>query len=94
MKRIFASVAFAAACLVVAVAHAATLSNEDQTYANVELVLGEGDAYADVIELQPSETVGDVCLDGCILRLENGNELPVTGDEIVIIRDGAFIIVQ
>ena len=71
----------------VTAAHGASISNRDEREYTVTII--EGEAKADHA-LKPSQTLSDVCLKGCTIRV-NGNaddEYRLTGGDVVSIEDG------
>jgi hypothetical protein len=71
----------------VSVAHGASISNRDERDYTVTII--EGEAKADH-ELKPSQTLSDVCLKGCTIRV-NGSEdddYRLAGSDAVSIEDG------
>jgi hypothetical protein len=71
----------------VTAAHGASISNRDERDYTVTII--EGEAKADHA-LKPSQTLSDVCLKGCTIRV-NGNaddEYRLTGGDVVSIEDG------
>lgn len=71
----------------VSVAHGASISNRDERDYTVTII--EGEAKADHA-LKPSQTLSDVCLKGCTMRL-NGSEdddYLLAGSDAVSIEDG------
>jgi hypothetical protein len=68
-------------------AHGASISNRDERDYTVTII--EGEAKADHV-LKPSQTLSDVCLKGCIIRV-NGSEddaYRLAGADAVSIEDG------
>jgi hypothetical protein len=71
----------------VAAAHGASISNRDEREYTVTIIEGEAKANH---ALKPSQTLSDVCLKGCTIRV-NGNaddEYRLTGGDVVSIEDG------
>jgi len=71
----------------VTAAHGASISNRDERDYTVTII--EGEAKADHA-LKPSQTLSDVCLKGCTIRV-NGNaddEYRLAGGDVVSIEDG------
>jgi hypothetical protein len=71
----------------VSVAHGASISNRDERDYTVTII--EGEAKADHA-LKPSQTLSDVCLKGCTMRV-NGSEEDtylLAGSDAVSIEDG------
>lgn len=71
----------------VTAAHGASISNRDERDYTVTII--EGEAKADHA-LKPSQTLSDVCLKGCTIRV-NGDaddEYRLTGGDVVSIEDG------
>jgi hypothetical protein len=71
----------------VSATHGASISNRDERDYTVTII--EGEAKADHV-LKPSQTLSDVCLKGCTIRV-NGSEdddYRLTGGDAVSIEDG------
>ncbi len=70
-----------------AAAHAASITNRDERDHTVTIV--EGDAKADHV-LRPSQTLSDVCLKGCIIRMDRSEDdaYRLFGGDAVSIEDG------
>lgn len=66
-------------------AQAITLTNRDTS--EHKLVVVEGEAQKELI-LQPAQTLKDVCDNGCVIQLTNGEEYEFDGTELVSIEDG------
>lgn len=87
MVRATAAMAVIGIVLSVTAAHGASISNRDERDYTVTII--EGEAKADHA-LKPSQTLSDVCLKGCTIRV-NGNaddEYRLTGGDVVSIEDG------
>jgi hypothetical protein len=71
------------------VAHAASITNRDERDHAVTII--EGEAMADHV-LKPSQTLSDVCLKGCIIRMNRSEdadeEYRLVGGDAVSIEDG------
>ncbi len=68
-------------------AHAASITNRDERDHAVTII--EGEAKADHI-LRPSQTLSDVCLKGCTIRMNRGedDDYVLSGGDAVSIEDG------
>lgn len=75
-------------------AGATTLTNEDESAYRLEVILGEGAASGEELELESDETITDFCMDGCVVRLDNGQEYRFEGFENAVIRNGEFMITE
>lgn len=75
-------------------ANALTITNEDEVDYTFDVILGEGAADMETIELAVGQSVSDICEQGCTLKLPNGSEQSFDGDENVTIKDGVFMIVE
>ena len=94
MKTIPVLAVLGALAMAIPQAGAVTLTNhDDQTYL-MEILVGEGSPTIEELAIEASESISDLCLDGCILRLDNGEELEFNGGEIVSIRGGRFVLVE
>lgn len=73
--------------LSVATLQAASITNREEREHTVTIM--EGEAKADYV-LKPSRTLSDVCLKGCIIRVNDGenNEYRLSGGDAVSIEDG------
>ena len=71
----------------VTAAHGASISNRDERDYTVTII--EGEAKADHA-LKPSQTLSDVCLKGCTIRVngKEDDEYRLTGGDVVSIEDG------
>jgi hypothetical protein len=71
----------------VTAAHGASISNRDEREYTVTII--EGEAKADHA-LKPSQTLSDVCLKGCTIRVSGNadDEYRLTGGDVVSIEDG------
>ena len=71
----------------VSAAHGATISNRDERDYTVTII--EGEAKADHV-LKPSQTLSDVCLKGCTIRVNGseGDDYRLVGSDAVSIEDG------
>ena len=91
-KSIYASLVVSAFLSIPA--YAVELTNDDEAAHSVQLQIGEGDSTSQTLNVAAGQTLKDICKDGCIMRLENGAEIGLAGDEIVSIRDGDFTIIE
>jgi len=68
-------------------AHGVTITNRDERDHTVTII--EGEAKADHV-LKPSQTLSDVCLKGCTIRLNNDEDAGyrLFGGDAVSIEDG------
>jgi hypothetical protein len=68
-------------------AHAASITNRDERDHAVTII--EGDAKADHI-LRPSQTLSDVCLKGCTIRMNRSedDDYILSGGDAVSIEEG------
>jgi hypothetical protein len=70
-----------------AAAHAASITNGDERDHRVTII--EGEAKADHV-LKPSQTLSDVCLKGCTIRMNRSedDDYLLSGGDAVSIEDG------
>jgi len=68
------------------------LINGDSGKISGEIITGESKDDVVTFELNEDESIPEICLAGCKIRLSNGAEKEFTGDEIVEIREGKFVI--
>jgi hypothetical protein len=68
-------------------AHAVSITNRDERDHTVTII--EGDAKAEHT-LQPSQTLNDICLKGCTIRINHSeaDEYRLTASDAVSIEDG------
>jgi hypothetical protein len=68
-------------------AHAVSITNRDERDYTVTVI--EGEAKADHV-LKPSQTVTDICLKGCTIRINDSadDEYRLTAGDVVAIEDG------
>lgn len=65
---------------------------------NIDVILHEFGVMSDVGSIEDSftmfgaETVSEICNDGCILVVQNGDPQSFEGEEEVFINNGAFVI--
>ena len=71
----------------VSAAHSASISNRDERDYTVTII--EGEAKADHV-LKPSQTLSDVCLKGCTIRMNRSedDDYLLSGGDAVSIEDG------
>jgi hypothetical protein len=93
-KHIALAVAGVLAIAMIAPAHAMNLINEDDQAYEVTVVEAEGDGNATSLMIDAGATIGDVCVNTCTLRMENGAELTVESDVDVVIQDGTFVLAE
>jgi hypothetical protein len=80
--------ALCAGLLLIVPAEAATITNRNPSHEVVVVI--EGDLERDV-QFGPSETLS-LCKGGCVVRLSNGDEYELFGDEKVSIEDGLMFL--
>jgi hypothetical protein len=73
--------------LAAAAAHAASITNRDERDHAVTII--EGEAMVDHM-LKPSQTLPDICLKGCIIRIDRSkdDDYRLVGGDAVSIEDG------
>lgn len=74
----FALVAFFLILFVVGLAGAMSLVNETST--EIRVLVTEG-SKVKTLNLRPNELISGLCKEGCVIALENGDELEIVGDE-------------
>lgn len=92
MTRFLAAAALLAALASGGVAQALSLTNDDDASYAVTVVTS--DDMETTIELAPSQTIDDICMDGCTLNLENGASQEFEGGDAVAIVDGALSLLE
>ena len=87
MVRIARAIGVVGLLLSAGVAQAASITNRDERDHAVTII--EGEAMADHV-LKPSQTLSDVCLKGCIIRMNRSQdeEYRLVGGDAVSIEDG------
>ncbi len=94
MKLKLAALAIGLGFLAQVPAHALTLTNDDATTYTVEVLQGEGSASSEKYELEFDFMLEEICEGGCTIRLSSGASREFVGDEIVTIKDGAFVVAE
>ncbi len=79
---------FCAGLYFVASVEAATITNRSIEQETIAVI--EGDTERNV-EIGPSETI-QICSSGCVVRLSNGDEYELFGDERVSIEEGLMFL--
>ena len=87
MVRIKQAIAVIGLLVGAAAAHAASIANSDERDHQVTII--EGEAKADHV-LMPSQTLSDVCLKGCTIRMNRSedDDYLIVGGDAVSIEDG------
>lgn len=87
MLRVNSAAGVLAVLLWTSTAHAVSVTNRDGR--DVKLTVIEGEAKQDHI-LQPSQELKEVCLKGCVIRLNDSenDEYELEGTEVVSIEEG------
>jgi hypothetical protein len=87
MARITRAIGVVGLVAGVAAAHAASITNRDERDHAVTII--EGEAKADHM-LRPSQTLSDVCLKGCTIRMNRSedDDYLLFGGDAVSIEDG------
>lgn len=75
-------------------AQALTLENRDTVAQNVQISEGGDEAVTSEIVVEMDESLDGICLEGCVLALENGVQQSFEGTETVVIEQGLFVIVE
>ena len=89
-----ALVAAASALLLAGQAHALTLTNRDAVEQRLQIVEGDEMPVTQEVVISANQTLDPLCEEGCTIALENGEQNTFTGDEVVIIQDGHFVIAE
>ena len=74
--------------------NALTISNQDNVSYVLEVVEGVGDASVELIDLEASQVIDDICNSGCTITLSNGASQSFLGDEWITIEDGQFVLAE
>jgi hypothetical protein len=74
-------------------ANALILMNEDAVSHEIRVVSDTG-SIEDVFTIDGGEVISEICDDGCILVLQDGEPQPFSGEDEVSIRDGVFLFVE
>jgi hypothetical protein len=87
MVRIVRAIGVAGFLAGIAASHAATIANRDERDHSVTII--EGEAKAEHM-LKPSQTLTDVCLKGCTIRMNRSedDDYLLFGGDAVSIEDG------
>ena len=92
-----ATYALLAAALAVSLsgeARALTLVNRDTVAQRVQISEGGDEAVTSEVLVEMDESVEGICVEGCVLALENGVQQSFEGDETVVIEKGLFVIAE
>jgi len=87
MKRVLRAIGTILLLSSVTAAHAVSITNRDERDHTVTVIEGEAKAEH---TLQPSQTLNDICLKGCTIRINNSeaDEYRLTASDVVSIEDG------
>ncbi|NNE24405.1 MAG: hypothetical protein HKN11_17525 [Rhizobiales bacterium] len=85
---------FGTLAMMAGTANALTLTNNDEVEYGLEVILGEGGADLQTLQLPGGQSLTDICDQGCTIKLPNGAEQEFEGDENVTIQDGEFMIAE
>jgi len=90
MMRITCAMSVIGLVLSVTAAHGVSITNRDERDHRVTII--EGEAKADHV-LKPSQTLSDVCLKGCTIRMNHSedDEYRLFGGDAVSIEDGTVV---
>ena len=86
--------ASATVACIAAPAHALALLNDDAVAYSLEVIEGEGDVSAKRHSVDPGQTLTGLCPAGCIISLSTGVDQVFSGDEVVTIKNGEFVIAE
>lgn len=75
-------------------AAAVTLTNRDDNPYRLEVIYSEDSASVDKFKVGANESIDDICLEGCVIRLSNGEETEFLGSEKGEIRGGRFVLFE
>ena len=84
----------AMAALLAAPVQAATLTNRSADEVVVQINEEGDETVSEQVTLAPDETVSNVCDNGCVMVLENGQQQSFEGNEIIYLADGGFVIAE
>ena len=89
LRRLPRAVAVMVLLLSGSAVHAASITNRDEVDRKVTII--EGDRATDHM-LRPSQALTDVCVKGCTIRLDDGedDEYVLEADDVVSIEDGSL----
>lgn len=87
MMRMTRAISVIGLLLSTTAAHAGSITNRDERDHRVTVI--EGDTRAEHM-LKPSQTLTDVCVKGCTIRMNNSEDdaYRLTADDVVSIEDG------
>lgn len=91
---ILALCAVASALLVVGQAYALALTNRDSAEHRIKITGSSGEPVTQDIVILSDETLNDLCMEGCSIALENGEQESFEGTEVVYIEGGRFVIAE
>ncbi|MDH3196015.1 MAG: hypothetical protein OEL78_06870 [Hyphomicrobiales bacterium] len=96
MKKtlILATGALAAALLVAGQANALTLTNRGAGDQRLKIITSGDEAVTQDVVILAEETLSDVCMDGCKIALENGDQKTFEGNEVVYIEHDKLVIAE
>lgn len=80
--------------IVASQAAAVTLTNRDENPYRLEVIYSEDSASVDKFKIGANESIDEICLEGCVIRLSNGEETDFLGNEKGEIRGGRFILIE
>lgn len=83
--------ASALALSLVGQARALTLTNNGATEQSVKISEGGDEMVSQDIAIAAGQTIRGVCMEGCTIALENGEQQSFEGDEDVYIENGRFV---
>jgi hypothetical protein len=78
--------------LMVGQAYALTLTNRDAVNQRLQISEGGVEAVTYEVVITAHQTLDELCPEGCIIALENGDEESFEGYEEISIKEGTFVI--
>jgi hypothetical protein len=93
MKKtsILAACALASALLVAGQANALTLTNRGTSEQRLKITEFSDEGVTQNIVILAAETLSDVCMEGCTIALDNGEQGSFDGTEVVYIEEDHFV---
>ncbi|MDH5558275.1 MAG: hypothetical protein OEZ03_13045 [Alphaproteobacteria bacterium] len=89
-----AAAVLALAAIPASQAYALSLTNIGATEQRVKISEGGDEIVTQEVTLGAGQTVDGLCVEGCTMALEGGEQQSFEGDENVHIEDGRFVIEQ
>ncbi|HMB47703.1 MAG TPA: hypothetical protein VKN63_05450 [Afifellaceae bacterium] len=80
--------------LLAGAAHAASITNRDVSEHYLQITEEtEGSETQDIV-ISANQSLDGICMNGCMIGLDDGEQMNLTGGENVVIQDGALEVQQ